>query len=139
MSRLLAVAAVFALFIAGIAVGAMGTHVFYDRHLAHQERPHPGMHRPHMTDRLLHRLRLTDEQQETIDDILERIHDEASDLRHDLQPRIHALMEHAHEEIEEILTPEQREKFKRFVERNRRRAEHFFLGPPERRARERDD
>ena len=129
MNRLLAVAAVFALFIAGIAVGALGTHLFYDRQIAHPG-DFPMMSHRVFFDRMRDRLRLTSEQKKTIDDILERTHEKATDLRHEIQPHIHALMDRAHEEIEGILSPEQRKKFKSLVERHRRRAERFLLGPP---------
>ena len=134
MNRALAIVTVLSLFVAGVAIGALGMSLHSGRHVDRHDRPHgPG------NDSFFHRLHrqldLSEEQEAKIEAILARIHDEAYELRRDLHPRVMALMDRAHQEIEEILDPEQREAFHRLIVRSRRRAEHFFLGPPGRHGR----
>jgi Spy/CpxP family protein refolding chaperone len=129
VSRALAVVTVCVLFIAGIAIGALGMHLYYDQQLERRGGP-PGMRHRLFARHLHSQLDLTPEQQSTIDDILERSHTRANELRHDIGPRIHAIMERAHEEIEAVLTPEQREKFRGLLSRQPGRGERFLLGPP---------
>lgn len=127
MNRTLAIITVVSLFVAGIAVGALGMRVYSE----HRESLHDGHFGPGhggMTRRLFRELGLSDEQQERIEAILVRTHEKASELRRDLHPRVMHLMDRAHEEIGALLTPEQHEKFRRLIERNRSRAERLFLG-----------
>lgn len=129
MNRVLAVVTVVSLFVAGIAIGALGMHIYQDRHLLHAGEP-PGPGRGFVTRRLHRQLDLSAEQQRKIDAILQRSHEEAMELRRDVHPQVMAIMDRAHEEIADILNPEQREEFQRLLRDNNRRAEHFFLGPP---------
>jgi len=129
MNRLLALVTVMSLFVAGIAIGALGMHIYQDRYVhRHDEPPGPGVG---FAGRRLHSmLDLSAEQMRKIDAILEQSHRQAMELRDDLHPRVMAIMERAQEEIAGILDPEQREKFQQLLQDNRRRAEYFFLGPP---------
>lgn len=129
MNRALAIVTVLSLFVAGIAIGALGMHIYHDRWLLHPD-DSPGPERGFVTRRLYRLLDLSADQQRQVDAILQRSHEEAMALRDDLHPRVMAIMDRAHEEIAGILNSEQREAFQRLLEENRRRAEHFFLGPP---------
>lgn len=129
MKRVVAGLAVLALFLIGIAVGALGAHLYYARELRH-----PGAF-PHLAGRffaehLERRLLLTPEQRREIDLILRETHERARELRGELEPQVREVMESASARIEGVLTPEQREEFQRLRREQRRRAEHFLLGPP---------
>jgi len=133
MNRALAIVTVLSLFVAGIAIGALGMHIYQDRQLRHPDDPQrPG--RGFLGRRLHHQLDrqldLSVEQLERIEAILQSSHEKAMELRNDLHPRVMTIMDRAHDEIADILDPEQREKFQQLLQDNRRRAEHFFLGPP---------
>ena len=51
-------------------------------------------------------------------------------LREEMRPRVTEMMRRTTERIEEVLTPEQRERFAELQEQHRGRAERFMLGPP---------
>jgi hypothetical protein len=129
MNRALAIVTVLSLFVAGIAIGALGMHIYQDRQLRHPDDP-PGPGRGFVGRRLHRMLDLSTEQTRRVDAILQRSHEQAMELRDDLHPRVMEIMERAHEEIAGILDPGQRERFQRLLQDNRRRAEQFFLGPP---------
>jgi Spy/CpxP family protein refolding chaperone len=129
MNRALAVVTVVSLFVAGIAIGALGMHIYQDRQLRHAGETR-GPDRGFFTRRLWRHLDLSDDQQRKIGEILQRSREEAMDLRRDVRPQVMAIMDRAHEEIADILNPEQREEFQSLLRDNHRRAEHFFLGPP---------
>jgi Spy/CpxP family protein refolding chaperone len=130
MNRVLAIVAVLSLFVAGIAIGALGMRIYDDRQVRHfDDSPGPG---GGFVGRHLHRmLDLSAEQMQKIDAILQHSHEQAMELRDDLHPRVTAIMDRAHEEIAGILNPEQRERFRQLLQDNRRRAERWFLGPPD--------
>lgn len=78
-----------------------------------------GEHFARMLDR---RLDLTAEQKKQIETILQRHGEENEAIFRETRPRIHARMEQTDREIEAVLTPEQREKFRKLVsERKERR------------------
>lgn len=132
MNRALAIVTVLSLFVAGIAIGALGMHIYQDQRLRHPGRPDETIgFGPGFVGRRLHRvLDLSTEQMEKIDAILERSHEQAMELRRNVHPRVMEIMDRAHEEIAGILDVEQQEKFRQLLQENRRRAEQFFLGPP---------
>ena len=129
MKRVAAVSAVVAVLVLGILVGILGTHLFYAQKLR-QAGSFSKMAGRFFAERLDRELALTVEQREAIDAILEETQVEAHAIREEIRPWVDALMEGSKERITEILTPEQRERFEVLRERHRRRAEHFFLGPP---------
>ena len=125
MNRLLAVVTVVSLFVAGIAIGALGMHIYQDRHLRHPDEP-PGPGRGFVARRLHRLLDLSAEQMRQIETILQNSHEQAIELRNDLHPRVTGIMDRAHEKIADVLNPEQREEFQQLLHDNRRRAEQFF-------------
>ncbi|MEE8138889.1 MAG: hypothetical protein V3R89_06870 [Thermoanaerobaculia bacterium] len=129
MKRAGAVAAVLALFLLGVAAGVLATHLFYARQLRDPGGP-PFLASRFFGELLARRLDLTPEQEQEIQVILRRTRWEAAQLRRDLRPQVRDLMDEATREIEQVLTPEQREAFARMRERQRRRSEQFLLGPP---------
>ncbi len=129
MKRVGAVAAVLALFLLGVAAGMLATHLFYARQLRHPGGP-PFVASRFFGEFLFRRLDLEPEQRREIEEILQRTGREAARLRRELRPQVQQLMEEATQEIERVLTPEQREAFARMRKRQRRRTEQFLLGPP---------
>lgn len=127
MKRSVALISVVAVFIVGVAIGIVSTHLFYAQRFRPPDGP-PGLVGRHFVDRLEGHLDLTANQRRQIDAILERTHGEAELLRHEMQPRLEHLFETTGTEIEAILTPEQREKFRQLRESQRGRMDRF-LGP----------
>lgn len=129
MKRSLALLAVVGLFLLGMAAGVLATHLYYARQLQGPGGP-PMMAGRFFSHRLERRLGLTPEQKGEIDAILERTRRQADALRGELRPRVRELMEEANEEIEQVLTPAQREAWDELRRDHRRRADQFLLGPP---------
>ncbi len=127
MRRFSAIAAVVALFVSGVVIGVMGTHLFYVSRLRHPGGPR--VMADHYSMRLEKHLDLTREQVEAIDHVIETSRSEAADLRHEMWPRVRELMDRTSEEIETILTEEQRKSYDRLRRFQRRRLEMLVLGP----------
>ncbi len=62
---------------------------------------------------LTRQLHLTPAQADTIDSIMNRRAGDFSALRDEMRPRVQALVDTVHASIEQILSPEQREQFRR--------------------------
>lgn len=90
-----------------------------------------GFQRPEeISGRVLNRMKwtleLTDEQEKQISEIFREHEQKIRDLRMEYQPLIHAEMDNLKNEIDDVLTPEQAEKWgERF-----RGMEKMWLGPP---------
>jgi Spy/CpxP family protein refolding chaperone len=125
MKRSAAVAGVVALFVVGVAVGALGAYVL----LAHQRLRHgPGMGGPghrHMSAELQRRLDLTADQQRQVEAILGDSHRETMAIWQEVRPRVMAVIERAQNRIALILTPRQREEFERYRQERAERMEHL--------------
>lgn len=129
MKRLWAIAAVLGLFLTGVVVGVLGTHLFY-AHLLRRPGGPPQLAGRFFAAALEHRLDLDREQRRQIDLILARSRERSMALRLEMQPRVQELMESTRREIEAVLTPEQLREFERLHREHERRAEQFLLGPP---------
>ncbi|MDX1500880.1 MAG: hypothetical protein R3325_00860 [Thermoanaerobaculia bacterium] len=131
MTRVTALAAVAALFVTGVLVGALATHLFYTQRLLRPEGAPRAMVMGRLFSRQLERsLELTPEQAEQVEKIVRDSHAEADRLRRETFPRVRQIVDEAAAEIEAILTEEQRERFRELRRRQRDRAEQFLLGPP---------
>lgn len=64
-----------------------------------------------IVNRLEHRLDLTDAQRTQVEEIVHRRHRAINRIRGNVEPQIRAEIEKANQEIERILTPQQREQF----------------------------
>jgi Spy/CpxP family protein refolding chaperone len=133
MKRTIAIVYVVGLFLLGIVVGALGMHVA-DRHFLHH--PHPpatwghgarGAGFPHI-EAIAGELGLDKSQQLKIQDILTDSRHEAHQLHEEMLPRVHELMDQTHERINEVLTPEQRERLNELLANHRGGFERLFLG-----------
>lgn len=111
MKRAAAVATVVGVFLLGAVVGALGGHVVHLHRLFHSHLGPPEFGLVgHWLDR---RLDLTREQSEAIEAILDRHHQEMFELRREMLPEFEKRFEATVAEIEALLTPEQRERFRR--------------------------
>lgn len=115
MNRWIALFAVIGLFCVGVVVGAVGTHLIYAKRIAHHRvEDHAPPFPAHLfLGHLERRLDLTPEQRNEIEDILLASRREAESMRRDVRDRAGDLMRDATVEIEAVLTPEQRETFRR--------------------------
>jgi Spy/CpxP family protein refolding chaperone len=130
MKKSLAFVAVLGLFLLGVVIGGLAMHLVQASRLV----PPPGrsvgsgMHGPVFNERLHRHLDLTIEQRRQVAEILRRAQEEGRRMHEEMLPRVHELIEATQEEMREILTPEQRERFDEILERHRRSADRFFLG-----------
>ena len=91
---------------AGFIGGAAAHHLWF----AHREQMAPFAMRA-MVNRLDRRLDLTDAQRTRVEEIIRRRHARINAISADARPRVHAELQAANREIEQVLTPEQRAKF----------------------------
>lgn len=127
MKRSAALLAVVALFVVGVAVGIVGTHLFYAQRFGRPAGP-PGFMGRYFLEQLESHLDLTGEQRRQIDGILEQTREEAEMLRQEVHPRLRELFERTGAEIEAVLTPEQQGRFRQLRESQRGGMERW-LGP----------
>ena len=131
MNRIAALSAVFGLFIVGVLVGVIGTHLWQGHAPWRPGDLHsrgPMGHEGRFVDHLVQQLGLTDEQKNEIEAILAESRIEADALRNKVLPEVRAHMEGTHQRLLEVLTPEQREEFEKLSSRHRSRMERFLLG-----------
>ena len=131
MSRGWALVSVFALFLAGISIGALGMHLYQERSERGPRGPFAGPGRP-IARYLEGRLDLTVEQRRKIAAIRRESWRESESLRRELRPRIEMQMKTTQEKILAVLTPEQREKLEKLLRDDPRAFHRFFLGEGER-------
>lgn len=100
-------------FLAGVAVGAVGTRLAV-RHFVRAALTQPETLRDRIERDLIRRLELTEEQKPKVRAALMRAHERLKALRSEFQPRLREILDDAGAEISATLTPEQRERFERF-------------------------
>lgn len=141
MNRVAAFAAVLALCIAGMLIGAFAVHLYYLHHgnpggpwTTVAPGPGPGPMTNPGVERVARELRLTPEQRVEFRRILGRARRDADALRAEMLPQLHELMEHTREELEVLLTPEQMARFRELHREDPGMGERFLLGhgPPRR-------
>jgi len=115
------------LFVVGVLVGVLGTHLYY-AHLLQD----PGVPERLGARRLIslieRELDLSSDQLASIEEILRESRAEGRAIHEDLLPRVQEHLEDTKMRISEVLTPEQREKFEELHRLHRRSSEHWFLG-----------
>ena len=119
MKRWIAVLLVFVLFVVGVAVGALGMHLF-DASALHRAARGVAPDPRGFAGRLERALDLSVEQRERIDEILMNSHIEADALHQELLPRVREHMDRTREKIRVVLTPEQQAAFDELEQRHRR-------------------
>ena len=127
MKRSTAIAAIVALFLVGVLVGVLGTHLFYLRHLRE-----PGWLVKAGTRlaaaELKRNLDLTPQQEQQVGAILADAQRDVISLRREMTPRVLAILDRARVRISAVLSPEQREKFERLRQRRGARLRSLLTG-----------
>jgi hypothetical protein len=105
-TRVLAAVALLITFLVGATLGIVGDRIFI---AIHPPRRTPEMIVRHLT----FMLRLSDQQRAQVTDIVRRHQQRIAAIQSTTRPAIQQELEQANNEIERILTPEQRRKFER--------------------------
>ncbi|HEV7515560.1 MAG TPA: hypothetical protein VGR07_04600 [Thermoanaerobaculia bacterium] len=127
MRRATAVAAIAALFLAGVLVGVLGTHAFYLRQLR-QPGGLASFGTRILARDLKHRLDLDSRQEAQVEEILATTRAESAALRREVMPRVFAILDRASARINTVLTAEQRAEFQRYQQQHRHRLHRWFAG-----------
>jgi Spy/CpxP family protein refolding chaperone len=110
-----ALALIVLVLVLGIALGAVGHSVFDRRVLGArtQTRPDP----PRGVNRLTTELNLTSDQQKQLSAILTDMQHRMDGVRQQMDPQFNQIRDQGHDQIRQILTPDQRPKFEDFLKR----------------------
>jgi len=103
----------FLVFTAGISIGVVGTRYVVKRNIR-QAITRPELVRLRVEHELTRELSLTPEQQTKLDGILTGLQQDIAKARKERMPRIRPIFAEAQSRINEILTPDQLEKFERY-------------------------
>ena len=104
-------------FFAGLAVGVVGTRIVV-RRVVQQSILHPEKMQSMMERNLTRRLRLDNDQQVKLHDILTGARGQLTDLRKQFQPQAAEVLNDTDKKISALLTPEQQERYDKFKDRN---------------------
>ncbi len=127
LNKGLAILVAAALLASGLAIGALGVHLFYAQRIAGGGRP-PMPVGPMFEPWLVRRLDLSETQRVEVRTILERSRAEAEELRREVGPRLERMNRQTAAAISEVLTPEQREKMDEQMARWEQRRRRFEPG-----------
>lgn len=130
MTRGSALISVAALFLSGVAIGALAMFLVLDRSpgvFPRGERPGPQPRHLAM-GMMAERLGLTPEQRSRIEQIHRESRREAEEIRREMRPRLEAHIEETRRRIRAVLTPEQLERFDEMGRRFGGRMDRFLLG-----------
>jgi Spy/CpxP family protein refolding chaperone len=110
-----ALALIVLVLVLGVALGAVGHSVFDRRVLGArtQTRPDP----PRGVNRLTTELNLTPDQQKQLSAILTDMQHRMDGVRQQMDPQFNQIRDQGHDQIRQILTPDQRPKFEDFLKR----------------------
>ncbi|MCZ6727341.1 MAG: hypothetical protein O7A98_08290 [Acidobacteria bacterium] len=128
MKRLAALGLVAVVFLVGLAAGVLSARLLHYSGPLGDKRGGAPPFRAYFMQR---HLELEVEQQKRLEEVLERQREKFEQLHRDLRPRVDSLMEETQAEIEQILTPEQLERYRARNRRWHRRPQNF--GPRGRR------
>ena len=137
MKRSIAIVYVAGLFLLGIVIGALGMHLVhmhavegpFDGPPVRGMRGAGGSMNPDMHfEMVAEQLELTGEQRETVRAILDDGRRQAVGLHEEMLPHVRELMDRTRERIDEVLTPEQRERLESMAEHHRGGLERLLLG-----------
>jgi Spy/CpxP family protein refolding chaperone len=119
MNKLKPLLALLAVFAAGTVFGVVGTRVVM-RYTIRNMVSHPELVRERIELEMVRKLRLSPEQRRKVHQIMIETQSQLKDLRRESQPRFIAILSNTQAQISSVLTPEQRERFERLKEENRR-------------------
>lgn len=111
-----AIALLLLVFLLGIAFGAVG-HIALDRHAFASRNRNRVTGQPHLVNRLTRELNLTADQQEKLTTILKDMQQKFAAVRQQMTPQFEQIRNQGHDQIRQMLTPEQRPKFEEFLRR----------------------
>lgn len=133
-TRLLALASLLVVFVAGVLVGAAAEHARRERGFRGEPPRRPGPPEIFAAQgELGRRLHLTAEQSDSIQRIILRDRAKADAIFREMRPRLRARFDSTSAAIDAVLTPEQRAEFRRLREEHRaqRRGRRGGRGGPE--------
>ncbi len=104
-------------FTAGFASGIVATRIVV-RHFVQHAIKDPDFMRRVIEKRMAFRLRLDGAQREKLDEILRHTQTELAELRGEFQPRFLSIISDTQSQVDEILTPAQRERFEKLRAEN---------------------
>jgi len=104
-------------FVAGLAVGVVGTRIVV-RRAVQQALTHPERMQAMMERNLTRRLKLDTQQQVQLHGILTDTRGQLAGLRKQFQPQAGQVFHDADQKISALLTPEQQARYDKFKERN---------------------
>ena len=105
-------------FLAGVAVGVVGTRAVV-RRVVSQAISHPEIIQARIERNLAFRLRLDDSQRVKLHEIMSDTHGQLKDLRREYRPRVVLVLSNANDQITALLTPEQLARFEKWKQENR--------------------
>lgn len=108
---------VLAVFLLGIALGAVGEHLLEDRLRSGHTDKRSHEEKAKIVEQLTHELNLAPEQQKQLDTILTDTMSRYQELHEQIRPQLEQARQQGRERIRAILTPDQRPKFEEFVRR----------------------
>lgn len=126
MNRPTAALVVVLLFVSGLVIGVMGTHLYYFYRLRGFEGPRGGGV-GFIAEAIERDLALSPGQARRVEEIVGRARQRAFELRRDTLPRMREIMEEATRDIRAVLTPEQRARFDALRARRGRWLERTML------------
>ena len=130
MNRFWAFATVAALFLSGVAIGALGMRLIDERRGPPGPlQPNPPLP-PRAVEELQRELNLSPPQREAVARILDESRRQGDAIRREVRPRLEAHLADTERRLMEVLTPEQRERFDALRRERRVRPDRLFLGPP---------
>jgi hypothetical protein len=119
MKNLKPILALLLMFGVGVIVGVVGTRIVVRGFIRHAIE-HPELVRERIERDLVRRLKLDSEQRAKVHEALTDTQKQLRDLRLEFQPQFVAIISDSQARIAAVLTPEQREKFEKYREENRR-------------------
>jgi Spy/CpxP family protein refolding chaperone len=129
MNRFWAFATVAALFLSGVAIGALGMRLIDERRGPFGPQPGPPPP-PIAVEELQRELDLSPPQREAVARILQESRRQGDEIRREVRPRLEAHLADTERRLMEVLTPEQRERFDALRRQRRVRPDRLFLGGP---------
>lgn len=117
-AKLKGIAGVLVIFLAGTAVGWIGTRHWYKERVEGLMRGNPEAFHEVIVRRLDRKLNLNPEQVGRLREILNQSHEEVAAAREDLSPEIQEILEETKSRVEAILTPEQATTFRHLTEKD---------------------
>jgi hypothetical protein len=109
---------ILAVFVLGLAAGALSTNLYQrltNSGPARPDRPHGGKPTDYVLDKMNNRLNLSPDQQASIREILKGTFDQYDGIKKDIEPRMDVVRQQGRQRIRELLRPDQLPKYEEMV------------------------